>query len=71
MTRDEFVNLLKENLESDVQIDFVVRGKLNDNRCVLAFLNIENVCMNADIDDTNNFNRGGIVFSIKEDISNE
>lgn len=71
MTRDEFVNLLKENLESEAQIDFIVRGKVNDNRYVLAFLNIENVCMNVDVDDTNNFNRGGIVFSVKEEVLNE
>jgi hypothetical protein len=68
VTRDEFVNLLKENLESEAQIDFIVRGKVNDNRSVLAFLNIENVCMNVDVDDTNNFNRGGIVFSVKEEV---
>ena len=36
---------------------------------MLAFLDIYNVCMNADVDDTDNKNRGGIVFIIKEDLT--
>lgn len=33
---------------------------------MIAFLNIHNVCMNMDVDDPDNKNRGGIVFRLSE-----
>ena len=66
MTRDDFIKLLKKNLKPDAEMDFLV----NDyKKSMLAFLDIYNVCMNADVDDTDNKNRGGIVFIIKEDLT--
>ena len=66
MTRNEFIKLLKENLKPNAKIDFLV----NDyKKPMVAFLDIHDVCMNADVDDTDNKNRGGIVFTIKEDLT--
>lgn len=66
MTRDEFIKLLKENLNPDTQMDFLVSDY---RKSIFAFLDINDICMNADIDDPNNKNRGGIVFGIKEDLT--
>lgn len=66
MTRNEFIKLLKEYLKPNAQIDFLV---CDHNKPIVAFLDIHNVCMNADIDDLENKNRGGIVFTIKEDLT--
>lgn len=71
MTRDEFINMLKDNLEPNTEMDFLLVGRLNNGKLINAFLDIHNVCMNADIDDPDNKNRGGIVFNIKEDLSVE
>ena len=66
MTRDDFIKLLKKNLKSDAEMDFLV----NDyKKPMLAFLDIYNVCMNTDVDDIDNKNRGGVVFIIKEDLT--
>ena len=65
MTRDEFIEILKENVKPNAEIDFLV---CDHNKQMVAFLNIDYVCMNADIDDTNNYNRGGIVFEIQEEL---
>lgn len=65
MTRDEFIYMLEENLASDAEIDFLISDRLN-GQYILAFLDIKNICMNADIDDLKNYNRGGIVFKIQE-----
>ena len=35
---------------------------------IVAFLDVDNVCMNADVDDPKNYNRGGVVFVIKEEL---
>ena len=66
MTRNEFIKLLKDNLKPNAQIDFLV---CDYKKPMVAFLDIRDVCMNADVDDANNKNRGGIVFTIKEDLT--
>lgn len=71
MTRDEFINMLKDNLEPNTEMDFLLVGRLNNEKLVTAFLDIHDINMNADIDDLDNKNRGGIVFKIKEDLSVE
>lgn len=65
MTRNEFIKLLKENLKPNAEIDFLV---WDTQKPIVAFLDIDNVCMNADVDDPNNYNRGGVVFVIKEEL---
>lgn len=70
MTRDEFIKLLKENLKPSAQMDFLLVGRLDDGKFVTAFLDIDDVCMNVDVDDPNNRNRGGIVFRVGKDLSN-
>lgn len=65
MTRNELIKLLKENLKPNAQIDFLV---CDYKKPMIAFLDIKDVCMNADVDDPKNKNRGGIVFTIKEDL---
>lgn len=65
MTRNEFIKLLKENLKPNAQIDFLV---CDHNKPMAAFLDVQYVCMNADVDDPDNYNRGGVVFTIKEEV---
>ena len=65
MTRDEFIYMLEENLEPDAEMDFLV---IDHNRPMIAFLDVHNVCMNKDVDDPNNYNRGGIVFKIQKEL---
>ena len=65
MTRNEFIKLLKDNLKPNAEMDFLVT---NHNPPMVAFLDVHHVCMNADVDDPNNKNRGGVVFTIKEDL---
>lgn len=67
MTRNEFIKLLKENLKPNAEIDFLV---WDTQKPIVAFLDIDNVCMNADVDDPKNYNRGGVVFVIKEELGN-
>lgn len=62
MTRNEFIKLLKDNLKPSAQMDFLV---IDINEPMTAFLEVEDVCMNVDVDDPNNKNRGGVVFKIK------
>lgn len=66
MTRNEFIKILKENLKPNAQMDFLICDHIKP---MVAFLDVHDVCMNADIDDPNNKNRGGIVFTIKEDLT--
>ena len=66
MTRNEFIKLLKENIEPNAQMDFLV---IDNNKPIIAFLDIDDVCMNADVDDPNNYNRGGVVFKIQKDLT--
>lgn len=66
MTRNEFIKLLKDNLKPNAQIDFLV---CDHNKPLVAFLDVRDVCMNADVDDPDNKNRGGVVFTIKEDLT--
>lgn len=66
MTRNEFIKLLKDNLKPNAQMDFLV---CDHNLPIVAFLDIHHVSMNVDVDDPNNKNRGGIVFTIKEDLT--
>ena len=65
MTRDEFIELLKENLKPNAEMDFLV---CDYEKPMIAFLDVHNVCMSADVDDPRNYNRGGIVFAIKEEL---
>lgn len=65
MIRDEFIKLLVDNLDPEAEMDFLI---CDNNKPMLAFLDIHNVCMNADVDDPRNYNRGGVVFTIKEDL---
>ena len=65
MTRNELIKLLKENLKPNAQIDFLI---CDYNKPMVAFLNIHDICMNADVDDPKNKNHGGIIFTIKEDL---
>ena len=68
MTRNEFIKLLKENLKPNAEIDFLLIDRFDDEQPISAFLDIRSVGMNADIDDLNNKNRGGVVFNIKQDL---
>jgi hypothetical protein len=66
MTRNEFIKLLKDNLKPNAQMDFLI---CDYKKPVVAFLDIKDVCMNVDVDDPDNRNRGGITFTIKEDLT--
>ena len=68
MTRNEFIKLLKDNLKPNAEMDFLLIDRFGDGRPISAFLDIRSVGMNADIDDPNNKNRGGVVFNIKQDL---
>ena len=68
MTRNEFINLLKENLKPNAEMDFLV---IDHKKPMIAFLKVDNVCMNVDIDDPDNRNRGGVVFTIDKDLYEE
>ena len=65
MTRNEFIKLLEDNLEQNAEMDFLI---CDHKKPIVAFLKIEDVCMNADVDDPNNYNRGGVVFTIEKDL---
>ena len=64
MTRNEFIKLLKDNLKPNAEMDFLLIDRFDDGRPISAFLDIRSVCMNVDVDDPNNRNRGGVVFSV-------
>ena len=66
MTRNEFIKLLKKNIKPNAQMDFLV---IDNNKPIIAFLDIDDVCMNADVDDPNNYNCGGVVFKIQKDLT--
>ena len=68
MTRNEFIKLLKDNLKPNAEMDFLLIDRFDDGRPISVFLDIRSVGMNADIDDPNNKNRGGVVFDIKLDL---
>ena len=68
MTRNEFIKLLKDNLKPNAEIDFLLIDRFDDGRPISTFIDIRSVGMNADIDDPNNKNRGGVVFDIKLDL---
>ena len=69
MKRNEFIDLLKQNLKTKAELDFLLMGKLRDGRDIVAFLDVLDVGMNVDVDDPENQNRGGIVFKIKEELT--
>ena len=69
MTRNEFIKLLKDNLKPNAEMDFLLIDRFDDGRPISVFLDIRSVGMNADIDDTKNKNRGGVVFDIKLDLT--
>ena len=64
MTRNEFIKLLKDNLKPNAEMDFLLIDRFGDGRPISAFLDIRSIGMNVDIDDPNNKNRGGVVFSV-------
>ncbi len=66
MTRNEFVKLLNEYIEPNAEIDFLV---YDNDKPIVAFLDVERVCMNEDVDDPNNYNSGCVVLTIKEDLT--
>lgn len=68
MTRDEFIKLLIDNLKSDAQMDFLVTDKMSDGKPFMVFLKVDNICMNVDVDDPKNKNRGGVVFKIEDEL---
>lgn len=59
MTRDEFIKLLEDNIEPDAKMDFLIT---DTNIPLVAYLKINIISMNKDIDDPDNKNRAGIVF---------
>ena len=63
MTRNEFIKLLADHLDPDAQIDFLVTDY---DKPLVAFLDIDKICMNIDVDDPNNYNSGGIIFTIRK-----
>ena len=65
MTRDEFIRLLEENIKPDAKMEFLIA---DHTRPMIAFLDVHDVCMNADVDDPNNYNCGGVVFKIQKDL---
>lgn len=67
MTRNEFIKLLKDSLKPNAQMDFLL---WDTKKPIVAFLDVDDVCMNADVDDPKNKNRGGVVFTIKEELMN-
>lgn len=68
MTRNGFIKLLKDNLKPNAQMNFLLLGNLSDGKFITAFLDIKDICMNADVDESENKNRGGIVFKIKDEL---
>lgn len=68
MTRDEFIKLLMDNLKPDAQMDFLVIDKMSDGKSFMAFLKVDDICMNVDVDDPKNKNRGGVVFKIEDEL---
>lgn len=71
MKRNEFIKLLKDNLKPNAEMDFLLVGRLADGRFINAFLDVKDVCMNVDIDDPDNKNRGGIIFKVKTDLTKD
>ena len=65
MTRDMFIELLLKNIKPDAEMNFLI---CDYEKHIFAFLKVEDVCMNADVDDPKNKNRGGVVFTIKEEL---
>lgn len=63
MTRNELIKLLADHFEPDTQIDFLI---CDYNKPLVAFLDIEHMGKNIDVDDPDNYNRGGIVFTIRK-----
>lgn len=68
MTRNELIEQLKKNLKPNAEIDFLLIDILSDGKHISAFLDVRYICMNVDVDDPNNKNRGGIVFKIKDEL---
>lgn len=58
----DFINQLEQNLDLNAELNFLFVDYTE-----WAWLDIENICMNADIDDPKNKNQGGIVFRKKND----
>lgn len=65
MTRDEFIELLRQNIKPNAEMEFLI---VDHTKPMIAFLDVHNVCMNEDVDDPNNYNCGGVVFKIQKDL---
>ena len=57
----DFINQLEQNLDLDAELNF-----LFVDRTEWFWLDIEHICMNADVDDPKNKNQGGIVLRKKQ-----
>ena len=57
--------MLEENLASDAEMNFLI---CDYDKRMVAFLKVDDICMNVDIDDPRNYNSGGVVFSIEKRI---
>lgn len=58
----DFIRQLQENLKPYAEIDFLYVNLRGD----CEFLSVNDICMNVDVDDPANENRGGVVFMRKE-----
>lgn len=65
MTRDEFIHMLEENIKPDAEMNFLV---CDYEKRMFAFLKVDDVCMNAVVDDPRNYNSGGIVLTIEKEL---
>lgn len=58
----DFINQLEQNLDLNAELNFLFIDYTE-----WFWLDIEHICMNADVDDPKNKNQGGIVFRKKKD----
>lgn len=56
----DFINQLEQNLDLDAELNFLFVDYTE-----WFWLDIEHICMNADVDDPKNKNQGGIVLRKK------
>ena len=52
-------------------MDFLLIGYDKNGKFLNMFIDINDITMNVDVDDPNNKNRGGIVFEVAKDLSND
>lgn len=64
MTAKELVKQIQDNLEPDAELDFLIFDHKN-NKNDMFWGDIIDICMNVDVDDPNNYHRGGIIFETR------